>query len=119
MTNILRDIDEDADIGRLYLPREALREAGIAEAGIAEVLASPALDRACRIVAARARGHFDDAERIMARCQRNCVRSPRLMAALYRLMLDKLVLRGWRPPRRKLHHSRPQVIWAILRHGLL
>ena len=30
MTNILRDLDEDAGLGRLYLPREALAEAGIA-----------------------------------------------------------------------------------------
>ena len=30
LTNILRDIDEDAAIGRLYLPREYLRDAGIA-----------------------------------------------------------------------------------------
>src|SRR5262249_53750960 len=29
LTNILRDLDEDASIGRLYLPREALAEAGI------------------------------------------------------------------------------------------
>jgi len=30
LTNILRDIDEDASIGRLYLPREALAAAGVA-----------------------------------------------------------------------------------------
>jgi len=119
MTNILRDLDEDAAMGRLYLPREALAEAGLADADIAEVLASPTLDKACRIVAVRARCHFDEAERIMARCPRGCVRSPRLMAAVYRPMLDRLVARGWRPPRQKLHHSRPRVIWAILRHGLL
>ena len=47
MTNILRDIDEDAAMGRLYLPREALAEAGIADADIAEVLANPTLDQAC------------------------------------------------------------------------
>ena len=29
LTNILRDIDEDAEIGRLYLPQEELRKAGI------------------------------------------------------------------------------------------
>ncbi len=118
LTNILRDVDEDAAIGRLYLPKEALDEAGIAEQGVAEVLASPALDQACRIVAERARSHFRAAEDVMARCPRASVRSPRLMAAVYRPMLDKLVARGWRPPRQRLHHSRPQIIWAILRHGL-
>jgi phytoene synthase len=30
LTNILRDLDEDAAVGRLYLPREAPEDAGIA-----------------------------------------------------------------------------------------
>jgi presqualene diphosphate synthase len=119
MTNILRDLDEDAAIGRLYLPREALSEAGITDHDVDKVLASPMLDQACRIVAARARTHFDEAERIMARCERNSVRSPRLMAAVYRPMLGKLVARGWSPPRHKLRHSTPLILWAVLRYGLL
>lgn len=119
LTNILRDVDDDAAIGRLYLPREALTDAGITAASIPAVLASPALDDACRIVAARARSHYEEAERIMAHCERGRVRSPRLMAAVYRAMLDRLLARGWRPPRQRLHHSRPQVLWAILRHGFL
>ena len=119
MTNILRDLDEDAAIGRLYLPREALAEAGIAHQDVAAVLADPSLDKACGIVAERARSHFDAAESTMARCARNSVRSPRLMAAVYRPMLDKLASRGWRPPRHKLRHSTPLIIWAVFRHGLI
>jgi squalene synthase HpnD len=119
LTNILRDLDEDAVMGRLYLPREALTEAGIAHQDVAKVLADPSLDKACSIVAERARGHFDEARRIMARCERNNVRSPRLMAAVYRPMLEKLVSRGWSPPRHKLRHSTPLIIWAVLRHGFL
>ena len=45
MTNILRDLDEDAGLGRLYLPRETLAEAGIDEADIGKVLAHPRLGR--------------------------------------------------------------------------
>ncbi len=119
MTNILRDLDEDAAMGRLYLPREALAEAGIADQDVFKVLADPALDKACGILARRARRHFDEAERIMARCERNSVRSPRLMAAVYRPMLDRLVSRGWSPPRHKLRHSTPLILWAVLRYGLL
>jgi phytoene synthase len=119
LTNILRDIDEDAAVGRLYLPREALAHAGIDGVDIDAVLVDTRLDAACRLVAARASGHYDEAEKIMAHCPRNCVRSPRLMAAVYRAMLDRLVARGWQSPRKTLHHSRPQILWAILRHGLL
>jgi phytoene synthase len=119
MTNILRDLDEDAAMGRLYLPREALAKAGITHQGIDEALAHPALGEACRAVAARAYGHFDDADKVMARCPRTSVRSPRLMAAVYRAMLDQLMARGWSPPRRKVRKSTPRVIWAVLRHGIL
>jgi phytoene synthase len=119
LTNILRDVDDDAAIGRLYLPREALADAGIADFSPAAVLCDPQLDGACRAVAARARHNFAEAERIMSRCERARVRSPRLMAAVYRPMLERLIARGWRPPRPKLHHSRPTILWAILRHGFL
>jgi phytoene synthase len=119
MTNILRDLDEDAAMGRLYLPQEALAEAGIPDHDVFKILSSPALDKPCGILALRARQHFDEAERIMARCERNRVRSPRLMAAVYRAMLDRLLARGWSPPRHRLRHSTPQVVWAVLRYGLL
>jgi phytoene/squalene synthetase len=49
----------------------------------------------------------------------DAVRSPRLMAAVYRPMLDRLVSRGWSPPRHKLRHSTPLILWAVLRYGLL
>src|ERR1700728_2775825 len=50
LTNILRDLDEDAGIGRLYLPREALDEAGIKGDDPAAVIADPRVDLACRWV---------------------------------------------------------------------
>ena len=77
LTNILRDLDEDAAVGRLYLPREALEDAGISAREPAAVLADPALDRACAVVAARARGHFAAAGAIIARCPRRAtLRAP-------------------------------------------
>src|SRR6202049_4457694 len=83
LTNILRDLDEDASLGRLYLPRDDLRGAGIGEVGPREVLANPALGQACAPVIARAKTHFGEAEQIMARCPRASVRAPRIMADVY------------------------------------
>src|ERR1700704_2695767 len=59
LTNILRDLDEDAEIGRLYLPREALDAAGIVASDPREVLSHAALGRACAPIVARAREHFE------------------------------------------------------------
>ena len=105
LTNILRDIDEDAEIGRLYLPREALREAGIVSDDPMTALAKPALPQVCEAVVARARGHFQEADAIMARNPRRAVRAPRIMEEVYRVMLQGMAVRGWAPPRTRVRVS--------------
>lgn len=117
MTNILRDLDEDSEMGRLYLPNEALSAAGIVTRDIGEVLSHPALGQACMLVAERARLHFAEADAVSLRCRRACVRSPRLMASVYKAVLDNLVGRGWMAPRATVRPTRSQILWPILRHG--
>jgi squalene synthase HpnD len=119
LTNILRDLDEDAAFGRLYLPREALRAAGIAATDPATALASPALATVCAVVVGRAREHFATANKIMARSPRRTVRAPRIMSEAYRLILDRLVARGWAPPRRPIHLPRARLLWIIIRHAFI
>src|SRR5499425_1813982 len=119
LTNILRDLDEDAAFGRLYLPAQALRAAGIVSTDPPTVLACPlvGLARACLVELAR--GHFAQADKIMARNPRRCVRAPRIMGKAYRLILDKLVARGWSPPRRPIRLPRPRLLWIIMRHAFI
>ena len=118
LTNILRDLDEDAGVGRLYLPSEALAEAGIAEIEPAAVLASPGLDKACAMLAKRARRHFGEADAMMAAAPRRLVKAPRLMGAVYRRILDGLVARGFKAPRERVRVGKPTLIWILLRHGI-
>jgi phytoene synthase len=119
ITNILRDLDEDAAVGRLYLPREALRQAGIETSDPAAALANPRLGEACLVMAARAQEHFDKADEVMARCRRRAVRSPRIMAEVYRAMLARLVERGWSPPRQRVRIPKARLVWILLRHALV
>jgi squalene synthase HpnD len=119
LTNILRDLDEDAAIGRLYLPKEMLLDAGITTVDPDEVLASPALGKACAPIVARAEKHFDEADAIMARSPRKAVKAPRIMAAAYRPRLAMMVERGWNPPRRKVGLSRAQFVWILLRYAIV
>jgi len=119
LTNILRDIDEDAAIGRLYLPREALRDAGIASADPKVVAAHPNLAKACEPVIARAREHFAEADRIMRKCKRSTVRAPRIMYAAYEAILRKLVKRGFAAPRDPVKVSKPLLVLTILRYALI
>jgi phytoene synthase len=120
LTNILRDLDEDAAVGRLYLPQEALAEAGIdGTADPAVVLASPSLDRACARLVTAARSHFDSANAIMAAAPRRAVRAPRIMGAVYRLILDYTAARGFLPPRRRVRLAKPRIAWIILRYAFI
>jgi len=119
LTNILRDIDEDAAIGRLYLPREALRDAGIVSADPKVVAAHPNLAKACEPVIARAREHFAEADRIMRKCKRSTVRAPRIMYAAYEAILRKLVKRGFAAPRDPVKVSKPLLVLTILRYALI
>src|SRR5271157_1164410 len=82
LTNILRDIDEDAAIGRLYLPREALTTAGISSDDPDKVISDRALPKVCAPLVDRARTHFAQADEVMARNPRRVVRAPRIMAEL-------------------------------------
>jgi squalene synthase HpnD len=118
LTNILRDLDEDAAIGRLYLPSEALAAAGIESRDPAVVLADPKIDRACAILAARASAHFAAADAVMARCPRRLTKAPRLMAKVYRHILGAMTRAGWRAPRRRVRIGRARLLWIILADSL-
>jgi presqualene diphosphate synthase len=119
LTNILRDLAEDADRQRLYLPREFLDRHGIASSDPHTVLRHPALPAVCRDVAAIADGHFSDAERAMARCSRRAMRPAAVMAAIYRATLSDLLRSGWREPATRVALPKWQKLWLVLRHGLL
>jgi len=116
LTNILRDLDEDAAMGRLYLPREALRDCGIISTDPQTVLANPMLGEACRAVIERAGAHFRQADAIMARNPRRQVRAPRIMGEAYGLILDRLVARGFGPPRPRVRLPRARLILIVLRN---
>ena len=119
LTNILRDLDEDAEIGRLYLPRDALREAGISATEPRDVIAHPALGRACAPIIAKVREHFARADAIMNAATRRAVRAPRIMGEAYKGYLNGLVARGFAPPREKVRLSKVRLLWIILRYAVV
>ena len=116
LTNILRDLDEDASMGRLYLPREALRDCGIISTDPRAVLAHPLLNQACNVIVALAIGEFQAARAIMAQEPRRTVRAPRIMGQAYRLILDRLIARGFEPPRVRVRLPRAKFLLIVLRN---
>ena len=118
LTNILRDLDEDASLGRLYLPREALQTAGIAATEPGEVLAHPAVGKVCDGIVELARGEFRASQAIMAKNPRRVVRAPRIMGEAYKIILEGLVARGFAPPRERVRLPRAKLLFIVLRNLL-
>lgn len=115
LTNILRDIDEDAGIGRVYLPREAIEAAGIRVGDIPTVVNDPRIDQVAQGLAAEARVHFDQSAKILKGRQRGHLIAPRLMAGAYAELLRRMVRAGWAPPRQRVRHNRIALLWMLLR----
>ena len=118
LTNILRDLDEDAGIGRLYVSSDALAVAGIPTGAPEAVVADPRIDVAARQIAAEARQHYEAADKVM-RAARGKLKAPRLMRAAYGRILDHMLAEGWAPPRRRVSLTKGEKVWVLLRYGLL
>jgi squalene synthase HpnD len=119
LTNILRDIDEDAALGRLYLPREGLMLAGITSDDPLKVAADRALPKVCAGIVSRARSHFEKADEVMARNRRRVVRAPRIMGEYYRAILELLVARGFSAPRPPVSVGKYAKLAIVLRYAFI
>lgn len=117
-TNILRDVAEDAERGRLYLPRELLQRHGIDSDDPLAVLRDPRLAGVCRDLAALAQERFAEAERLMAHCRRGPMRPARIMLAIYHRLLTRLQQRGWADVTGEVRLAKAEKLWIALRNGL-
>ena len=117
LTNILRDIAEDAGRGRLYLPREWLEEAEVPPEPMA-ALHHTALPALCGRMAAMAHRHFAQAEAAMARCIPRAMRPARLMGATYAALLDRMQRRGWSHSDQRVSLPTWQKLWIALRYAV-
>ena len=119
LTNILRDIDEDAGLGRLYLPREGLLHAGITGDDPVKVSADRSLPKVCAPLVERAKSHFEQADEIMNRNSRRVVRAPRIMSKYYRAILQLLIIRGFAVPREPVRINKMAKIAILLRYAII
>jgi squalene synthase HpnD len=121
LTNILRDLQEDAERGRLYLPHEFLERYGIKTRDPMAVMAHPNLEAVCAEMATLARRRFSQAVRKMRECPRRQMRPAVVMMFVYRAILDKLVERGWATSALDKPVRVPKwlKLWYAFRYGVL
>jgi presqualene diphosphate synthase len=120
LTNILRDIKEDAARDRLYLPGDLLRARGIDGSGnIDAVLRHPAVIDVCEQLSTLVLQRFEEAASVAAACDRKRVRPAVVMMQVYRRTFDRLVGRGWRRWAEPVEVSRAEKLWVALRYGMV
>jgi phytoene synthase len=118
LTNILRDLAEDAGRNRLYLPRELLQAHGIYATTPSWVLAQPTLCDVCRDVARLAEGHYTAAVEAIAACPRHKMRPAAVMLGIYRALLHELLIRGWQHLDEPVRIPAWRKLALAVRHGL-
>jgi len=118
LTNILRDIDEDALRDRLYLPQDLLHAHGIVSEDLPTVLGDPALEKVCELLFDVASRRYGEARALVTLCERIDARPAVMMLDVYEKILGKLGRRGWRNLKDPVGLSTFEKVWAALRHGL-
>lgn len=120
LTNILRDLADDARRDRLYLPADLLARHGITALDPVErVLAEPALPAVLGEMAALAEDAFARARRIIAACDRSAVRPALIMLEVYHRTLRRMTQRDWARWAEPVSLSAAEKLWVAVRCGVL
>jgi phytoene synthase len=96
LTNILRDVGEDAAGGRIYLPEEDLERFGVNREDILGSRSDECFLELMRFEAARAATYFDAAEIALPQADRKALRAARRMSKIYRAILNNMSKDGFR-----------------------
>jgi phytoene synthase len=95
LTNIIRDVGEDARKNRIYLPVEDLQKFNVPASDILGLRQSEAFGRLMKFQAERARAHYEEAFRALPAEDRKAQRPGLIMAAIYRTLLEEIERDGF------------------------
>jgi phytoene synthase len=96
LTNIIRDVGEDARKNRIYLPMEDLKAHGVPASDILQGRETDAFRALMRFEAERAKAHYAQAMDALPDDDRRAQRPGLIMAAIYRALLDEIERDGFR-----------------------
>ncbi len=111
LTNILRDVGEDARRGRIYLPEDELAEHGVTPADLLQRQASPALRKLFEFQYRRARATYEEALALLPAADRRSQRPGLVMAAIYRALLEQIRQDDYPVLSRRVSLSNPRKLW--------
>jgi phytoene synthase len=96
LTNIVRDVGEDAQRGRIYLPQDELRRFGVGDGDIFGRRTTPAFASLMAFQVERARTYYARAFAALPERDRRAQRPGLMMAAVYRALLTEIERDGYR-----------------------
>jgi 15-cis-phytoene synthase len=96
LTNIIRDVGEDARKNRIYLPMDDMKRFAVPAAEILQGRESPRFKALMAFQAERAQEHYKSAMQALPRKDRRAQRPGLIMAAIYRALLAEIESDGFR-----------------------
>jgi phytoene synthase len=118
LTNILRDVKEDAQMGRIYLPLEDLRRFGVSENDIMDSHATPQFLELMKFEAARARGFYDKARPLLGMIDADSRGTLAVMITIYGGILRKIEESNFAVFDRRIRLSTAEKLWIVGKNWL-
>ncbi len=113
LTNILRDVREDAERGRIYLPLDDLARFGVSEEQILRGEYSPNFVALMEFEAKRAQELYTTARRALAPEDRSTLLTAEAMRLIYAALLEQIVKSNYRVLDRRHSLSAPHKLYLV------
>jgi len=118
LTNILRDVKEDAGLGRIYLPREDLKRFGVEEADIMSSQTTPQFIELMKFEAARAREYYAKAVPLLDMIEPDSRGTLAVMIGIYGGILDKIEKQNYAVFDGKIRLSTAEKLWIVAKNWM-
>ena len=115
LTNIIRDVAEDAAEGRLYLPEEDLERFGVKGKDLLAGKVGGGFLELMRFEADRAAAYFDSSDAALPDVDRKALGAARRMSKIYRMILDRMIKDGFRVFEKRYRPGRLRTLSILLR----
>jgi phytoene synthase len=118
LTNILRDIKEDAGLGRIYIPTEDLDQFGVSKDDLRQGRRTENFGKLMDFEIDRARRYYKESEPLLSLIQKKTRRSLWTLIAVYSTLLERIASRKYEVLERRISVPVFEKMWLVFRSAL-
>jgi len=111
LTNIIRDVREDAERGRIYLPLDELKQFNVSTDDLLALKSSPELIELLKFQTSRAKEYYQQALDYLPESDRYTQRTGLIMAAIYEATLDEIIKDDYQVMRQRISLTPIRKLW--------